>query len=94
MKWPEDKYSNPPATRSDSSSNEPRVGGDQPEEGLSNSGLSQPAAAATMPARHAPGGIAGRLRALWNRGWFLGLLLVAATLVVYLPGVERKTGLR
>ena len=60
------------------------MGGGQQED-LAKLRSGQAAEAAAIPPRLASNGIVEFLRVAWKRGWFLGLLLVTATLIAYQP---------
>jgi protein O-mannosyl-transferase len=65
-----------------------RSGGDEQAKGSSEARSIEPAERAASPLRPGPNGVAGFLNAPWNREWLFGLVLIAATVVAYLPALH------
>jgi protein O-mannosyl-transferase len=65
-----------------------RSGGDGQAQGLSEARSIGPAETAATPSPQGAYGIAGLPRAWWKREWLLGLVLIAATVVAYLPALH------
>jgi protein O-mannosyl-transferase len=77
-----------PATGRPPSSSDLNGGGEGEAQGLSEARSSRPAGRPASPSRPRANGIAGLPRASWNREWLFGLVLIAATVLAYLPALH------